>query len=286
MKNIFAILIFSLVFFSCQNAQKEQFLFSSNRAGNSDIYLMDVATGKATQLTSSTNEEWGPTWITENTISFLRQEKEQITRIELNLSSEKETILSHPENCILDDKNMLYAANGTLQIYPCQKDIFLFDTTTKEATNLTESLQGFSNYPSWSFYGTHVVFTNNELGTNDIYKVNIQTKEITKLTDLKANSERGELSPDTSYLVFSSDTFQPKNQDILLMNLKTGALENISNSNGTELIARWSVDGKQIYYGSNTDGNWELYSYSLKDKSTKRLTNNEAFDGDPRVFKN
>ncbi|PTX60886.1 WD40 repeat protein [Kordia periserrulae] len=286
MKNILVIFTFLLVIFSCQTAQKEEFLFSSNRTGNSDIYLMDVATGETTQLTNSANEEWGPTWITKNTISFLRQEKDQITRVELNLDTKKETAIAHPENCVLDDKNMLYAANGTLQLYLCKSDVFLFDTTTKETTNLTESLQGFSNYPSWSFDGRHVIFTNNSSGTNDIYKVNVQTREIKKLTDYSSNDERGELSPDANYLVFSSDKFQPKNQDILLMNLKTGTLENITNSKGNELIARWSADGKQVYYGSNTDGNWELYRYSLKDKSTKRLTNTDAFDGDPRVFKN
>ena len=69
------------------------------------------------------------------------------------------------------------------------------------------------------------------------------------------------------------------------MDLKSAELKNISNSDGTELIARWSAIGDKIFYGSDKDGNWELYSYDLLTKETIRLTNNEAFDGDPRIFR-
>lgn len=109
--------------------------------------------------------------------------------------------------------------------------------------------------------------------------------QIKQLTNSDANDERGELSPNGEYLVFSSDRYKPGNQDILMKNLKTGAVENITNSEGTELIARWSTDGDFIFFGSNKDGNWELYTYNFEDKSTVRITQNEAFDGDPRVLK-
>ena len=282
-----AILLLGTVFFfiSCQK-QNENILFSSSSSGNSDIYIMNIETLTATQLTKTTTEEWAPTWINKNTISFLRQENDQITRHQLNLDTGEETQIAHPENCVLDDKNMLYTANGTLQLYPCKANIFLVDTNSGVTTNLTEDLDGFSNYPSWSFDGTEVIFTNNQFGNNDLYKVNIQTKKITKLVDHEANDERGSLSPNAKYLVFSSDRAEKGNQDIYLLNLETNSLENITNSKGTELIARWSADGKQVYFGSNTDGNWELYQYTINEKSTKRITNNEAFDGDPRVFKN
>ena len=66
--------------------------------------------------------------------------------------------------------------------------------------------------------------------------------------------------------------------------LATQVLTNITNTPDWELIGRWSNDGKHIYYGSNKDGNWELYRYDLKGQSHHRLTNNDAFDGDPRVI--
>ena len=84
-------------------------------------------------------------------------------------------------------------------------------------------------------------------------------------------------------MAFSSNRHNKSDQDIFILNLQTREVENISNSKGYDLIARWDLDGKSILYGSNKDGNWEIYRYTLEEKSTKRLTNNDAFDGDPRV---
>ena len=51
-----------------------------------------------------------------------------------------------------------------------------------------------------------------------------------------------------------------------------------------ELIGRWGADGKHIYFGSNGDGNWEIYKYALKTQEIQRLTDNAEFDGDPRIL--
>ena len=151
--------------------------------------------------------------------------------------------------------------------------------------NLTESLEGTAAYPSWGNGYNSVVFTSNHLGTNEIYRVNLSTDSLTQLTDSDSNNERGELSPNGELLVFSSDYFEKGNQDILIRTIGTSEIINISESQGTELIARFSKNGYNIYYGSNKDGNWEIYAYELNSKKTIRLTENQSFDGDPRVFR-
>lgn len=285
MKKVILVLAIILSIISCKKNIKEVFLFSSSNAGNSDIYLMDMETLTTKQLTSSANEEWGPSWITKNEITFLRQQNNQILRYKLNIETGVETEIKHPENCILDDKNMLYASDGSLQLYECKANIFLYDRKNGTTINLTKNIDGVSAYPSWSFDGSQVVFTNNQFGNNDIFSIDLKTKKITQLTDFESNDERGELSPDNTYLLFSSDKFESGNQDILVKDLTTGSIKNITNTKGTELIARWNVNGTHIYFGSNKDGNWELYSYALKDKLIQRITSNTAFDGDPRIYK-
>ena len=52
-----------------------------------------------------------------------------------------------------------------------------------------------------------------------------------------------------------------------------------------ELIARFSNDGRKIYFGTNQDDNWEIYVYDLDTEMQTRLTNNKEFDGDPRILK-
>jgi Tol biopolymer transport system component len=285
MKKIILILSTILLATSCTKVDKEQFLFSSSRSGSSDIYLMDIETLKAKPLTNTAYEEWGPTWINENELSFLRQEDKEIKRYKLNLNTGEESLLAHPEQCILDDKNVLYASQGSLQLYTCNGAIFLWDEKAETTINITKDLSGTSAYPSWSFDEKEIIFTSNQAGTNDIFKYDLLTQKSIQLTNSDSNNERGELSPDAKYIVYSSNKFNPRNQDLLLQNLETGTLENITNSEGNELISRWSANGKSIYFGINNDGNWELYIYNLQNKSTKRITDNTAFDGDPRVYK-
>jgi Tol biopolymer transport system component len=283
MKSIYVLLI-TLSLTSC-GTTKESVLFSSSVNGNSDIFIMDSNGENKTALTQTELEEWGPTWINENEISFLRQNGDSIFRIKLNLKTKKESKLKHPTNCILDDKNILYSPSKQYELYSCKNDIFIFNPNNNELKNITQNLNGEARYPSWSNDGNSLIFTSNHLGTNELFSYEIETEKALQLTDSDSNNERGELSPDRKLLAYSSDYFEKGNQDILIKNLETGEIKNISKSPGMELIARFSKNGKKLYYGTNKDGNWEIYSHDLSTGKETQLTMNKEFDGDPRVLK-
>lgn len=272
-----------LLISSC-TPKKESVLFSSSRNGNSDVFIMDSDGKNKKALTQAESEEWGPTWINKNEISFLRQTEDSIFRVKLNLKTKKESRLSHPTKCLLDDKNILYS--NDLEAYTCKNDIFIFNSTTNETINITSNLEGVANYPSWSHDGKSLVFTSNHLGTNQLFQYDVDSKKTLQLTQSNSNNERGELSPNGKFLVYSSDKFEKGNQDIVLKDLSSGNIKNISKSPGMELIARFSNDGKKIYFGTNKDKNWEIYIYKLDTEKETRLTNNKEFDGDPRILKN
>lgn len=279
----FTFLLFSILLISSCNKKKESLLFSSSRNGNSDVFIMDANGENIKALTQTDFEEWGPTWINKNEITFLRQTKDSIFRIKLDLKTDKESKLKQPTNCLLDDKNVLYS--GKLELYTCKNDIFIYNSRTNETITITDNIEGVANYPSWSYDGKSVVFTSNHLGTNQLFEYEIDSKKVIQLTDSNANNERGELSPDRKLLVYSSDYFEKGNQEIVLKDLESGDVKNISESSGMELIARFSNNGKKLYFGTNKDDNWEIYVYDLDTESQTRLTNNQEFDGDPRILK-
>lgn len=279
----YSLLLFLILLISSCAEKKERLLFSSGRNGNSDIFMMDIDGENKKALTQTDFEEWGPTWINKNEISFLRQTADSIFRIQLNLKTNKESKLKHPKNCLLDDKNVLYSHK--LELYTCKNDIFIYNSSTNKTINITDTMDGVANYPSWSYHGKSVVFTSNHLGTNQLFEYKIDSKNVIQLTHSNANNERGELSPNGKLLVYSSDYFEKGNQDIVFKDLESGTIKNLSKSPGMELIARFSTDGKQIFFGTNKDGNWEIYVYNLEDKSQTRLTNDKNFDGDPRILK-
>ena len=281
----FYFIVFLLVTLTSCETNKETILFSSSINGNSDIFIMDNDGKNKTALTQTDSEEWGPTWINKNEISFLRQKGDSIFRIKLNLKTKKESKLEHPKNCILGDKNILYSPSNQNQLYSCQNNIFIFNPKTNNIKNITENLIGKARYPSWSNDGNNIIYTSNHLGTNEVFLYEIKTEKVRQLTNSDSNNERGELSPNNKILAYSSDSFEKGNQEILIKNLETNEIQNISKSSGMELIARFSNSGKKLYYGTNKDENWEIYVYDLKTKKHKALTENKEFDGDPRILK-
>lgn len=203
------------IFTSCKT-NNEKIIFSSSRNGNSDIFIMDKDGKNQNALTENKSEEWGPTWINENEISFLRQSQDSIFRIQLNIKTKEESRLKHPSNCILDDKNILYSPLNKYQLYSCINEIFLLNPKNSELKNITENIDGKARYPSWSNDGKSVIYTSNHLGTNEVFLYEIGTEKIVQLTDSDSNNERGELSTDRKLLAYSSDYFEKGNQEILI----------------------------------------------------------------------
>ena len=283
MKSFSKFLVLAILFFqSCQSSK--QLLFSSSREGNADIFLLDLSSQQLTQVTKGEQEEWGPSWKSKSQITFLRQDGKSVERYVHDLATGLEKRIPQPEQCVLDDKNMLYGPKTQRQLYVCDQNIYVADSKGRYAQNITKELSGISNYPIWTRNERQVLFTNNHSGFNDVYTFNLETAQVQNLTNRKGNDERGDLSPNGKWLAYSSNQFDAEKQDILIKNLKSGQIERITKGRGNALIARWSVNGKTLFYGSNHDGNWEIYAYSIKAKTTKRLTNHPGFDGDPRLF--
>ncbi|MEL6560957.1 MAG: hypothetical protein AAFQ94_22370 [Bacteroidota bacterium] len=234
------------------------------------------------QITDDVSEEWGPIWINDQEISYLSQSGNSISIIRYNLESKQKAVIPHPDNCLIDDKNILHSPAGFQQMYSCKGEIYVVDQILEKKEQVTAAISGVANYPSW-INENEILFTSNHDGDNDIYRLNLLTDQLDNLTNSKSNDERADLSPDGKLLLYSSDRFDKGNQDIVIQNIDTNEITRVTASKATELIARWSKHQKRVYFGSNKDGNWEIYGYKLKQRTVKRLTKNDQFDGDPRI---
>jgi tricorn protease len=64
--------------------------------------------------------------------------------------------------------------------------------------------------------------------------------------------------------------------DISIYDLKTGAVENITNNKFQDIIPMWA--GNKIYYLSDRDFSMNLFCYDLTTKQTKKITDFKEFD--------
>ena len=128
------------------------------------------------QITKNNAEDWAPVWINKNEISYLRQEGGEIKRIKQNLNTQKTEQLEHPEVCLLDDKNIVYSQTSGMQLYTCKGDIFMRENEYKSSENLTTNIKGNASYVSWINDKKAITFTSNHEGNNDIYTLELKTK--------------------------------------------------------------------------------------------------------------
>lgn len=137
----------------------------------------------------------------------------------------------------------------------------------------------------WSPDGTEIAYTCKKmtgkeysLSTNsDIYIYNLSTKQTRNITDgMKGFDKAPSYSPDGKMIAWTSmerDGYESDLIRLFIMNPETG--EKIYATEGLDQNVdskTWSDDGTKIYFTSGIKGNDEIFSYTLSDKSIKRIT--------------
>jgi TolB protein len=72
-----------------------------------------------------------------------------------------------------------------------------------------------------------------------------------------------------------------KNKEILMLNLKTDQLVNLTNDPSDDMNPQVSPDGKSLVFYSDRSGTNQIYSMNIRTKKVTRLTNNDSEDFDP-----
>lgn len=139
------------------------------------------------------------------------------------------------------------------------------------------------NNPVWAPDGKHIVFNGLVDGRGDLFRFNLETKEVTRLTNDRYSYIHASFSTDGRHLLFATDRPQSaQGGDKLNMNMNIGLmdLEDPSGSitvldvfPGAENINPVFVpDRDALYFLSNRDGFRNLYMYDFDSDEVFRLT--------------
>ncbi len=99
-----------------------------------------------------------------------------------------------------------------------------------------------------------------ERGDNfDIYKLDLQTRRETRLTDSTSNELYPAVSPDGTLIAYMSDV--DGDYDLYVMDVNGGSARRLTDNAVTDRTPAWSPDGGWIAYSSDTlgDGGHDLY---------------------------
>jgi Tol biopolymer transport system component/DNA-directed RNA polymerase subunit RPC12/RpoP len=140
------------------------------------------------------------------------------------------------------------------------------DTLSKEPVSLEDQL----------FKQTKIAFTSGKGETADIYVMNADGSEQTRLTDNPARDLYPSWSPDGTKITFTSHRDGERNAEIYVMSAAGSEQKRLTKNSFTDETSSWSPDGEKIAFVSWRERNSEIYVMNADGSEQKNLTNNRA----------
>ncbi len=141
----------------------------------------------------------------------------------------------------------------------------------------------FVNNPAWSPDGRYLVMTGLVGGINNLYLFELDTGEVTQLTNDPYSYVHASWSPDGRYIAFATDMKQPGDTTkTISYSLNLGLIDTHDNNSRKVLpVFRgadnvnpvFSADGNSIYFLSDSDGFRNLYRHDMETEEVFRATN-------------
>ena len=152
---------------------------------------------------------------------------------------------------------------------------------TTDGGKRPKALNESTNYlPKWSPDGSRIVFCSTAAGNWEIYSVNVDGSQLTRLTNHPALDFGPSWSPDGSRILFVSD--RDGNREIYVMGVKDSRLTRLTNSAAADINPSFSPDGSKIVFVSDREGAREIYVMNADGTSPVRLTDGSSVNGHTR----
>ncbi len=275
--------------FSCANNcgyQDRDFAFSPDGLSiavtrrinrfNENIYLVNLKTKEAQQLTEDEEDIVGLTWHPSgDNIVFATQKADVRNGYELNIQSTEITPLHI--------KGFSYPAyaknNGTL--YFQQRDEKYHITSLKLndaiATSPFPLIRSDFNhhYPDYSPITKRLVYVSNESGYYELWSTDSQGKNRTQLTHLKQSIRYPRWSHDGAKIAFLAPAEDEVSDRIYILDYSSKKLSVLPSPFTEHNRPTWSYDDKSIISAIYGHEYTDLHKISIKDGSTQRI----SFDG-------
>jgi Tol biopolymer transport system component len=158
----------------------------------------------------------------------------------------------------------------------------LMDANGEDAGNIPQ-LSGWD--PTWSPDGKRILFASDRDGLTQLFTVNLQGRQLTRLTNLPAIRGRSDWSPDGRYIVtYSGEAW---NREVYIMDADGSNARQLTPSGGNSQGPSFSPDGQWVVFTAyfdhpGDDHGCEIYIIRIDGTDLRRLTNNDYCDYQPR----
>jgi Tol biopolymer transport system component len=187
---------------------------------------------------------------------------------------------------LADGCNPVLSPDTRLVAYTRGGHIFVKSADGGPEINVTGDL--FSINPAWSPDGKRLAFASAGDGKSDIYIVNADGSQLTRITNSSTDLAAGRLgsdpiwSPDGRRIAFTVSPEVPltnANWDVYVVEIANGRLTRLIDNPARDGLIDWSPDGSKILFWSERDGGkMNIYVMNADGSDQKQLTNGKYDD--------
>jgi len=134
----------------------------------------------------------------------------------------------------------------------------------------------FTLFTAASYGQEQIAFSTTRDGNFEIYTMDTDGSDQTRLTYSASDDFNPEFSPDGSKILFT--TGRDGNFEIYVMNADGTRQTRLTINSAADSEPTWSPDGSKIAFTSSRDGNSEIYIMNADGTNQTRLTNNNVID--------
>jgi Tol biopolymer transport system component len=180
----------------------------------------------------------------------------------------------------------VWSPDGRFIAYESNKlgnwEIFVFDVTQRNSpeVRLTDN-RALDVNPYWSPDSKKIIFESLRDGIRNIYELDIETLDVTRLSDGQGVDRFPQYSNKGDKIAFVTEREGRTTGQIAIMNADGSDVQLISDPNGDASAIAWSPNDELIAYQMRLGTDIGIYVYELATGITRRVTDTQSLNTSP-----
>lgn len=272
-------------------AIQEQVVFTSDRDGNSEIYIMNIDGTNQRRLTNDPAFDSSPTLNAKTKRVAFESDRSEINGEIYIVGTDGQGLRKLIGRNFLDGEPAFSRDGSKIVFTRSGGELYVINADGSNLTSIKPGQVGLRTIgpligdPTFHPNGRTIAFVDSpaDASGGTIYAVNIDSTGVKQLSPDDASDNSPSFSPDGSKIVFSRVLFENgvQNSEIFVMNVDGTNPVRLTRSVGRDDSPTFSPDGSKIVFSSRRDGNSEIYIMNANGTNSTRLTNNAAEDSLP-----
>jgi TolB protein len=256
--------------------------YVSDRGSAKEIFVMDYDGNGAFPLTALRDLALSPAWSPDSERIAFMGYRGTVTNIEVISRSGGNAVgfpspAGHNQTPAWspDGKRIAFASTRDKKGSNDGTEIYIADANGQNITRVvprSTGSRGIETSPVWNpATGRQIAFVSDRSGSQQIYRMNDDGTNLTRIIDDGGDAEFPSWSPDGNFIAFAWKK-SGRGFDIYVHDLVTGRDSQLTQNSGDNEKPSWSPDGKHIAFQSDRTGTLQIYSMLADGSKVRPLT--------------